>query len=526
MQNKRTNHPLKAITTLILAFAMVITMLPAGKVQAATVKLNTTKKTLYVGKTQQLTLKNYKKTVLWTSSDKSVASVDSSGLVTALKKGSATITATTAKGSTFTCTIKVKNPYVSPKTATLKVGETLQLKVVGAKAVSWSSSSKSYAKVGKTTGLVTAVKARDSVVTIKAKCDNGKTYKCKVTVIAADNAGTGDNTGDNTGTGDNSGTGSEPGTGDNSGTGTNPGTGDDTGTGDDSGKTSDEYYGIRNPQKKTAYREEITFDTPITSNEQLASYAREALRAGAKRFTIKVANNEDTITGWFENFYKLFSEYCAFSGYGNQYMYGYKAYETDKYANLTIEMIYKDGWKAVVLLQHTDYEADATVKKLLEVAQGIVDDAVKDSSDLRKQLLYINNRICDMGDYDNWAALKGLDSIVEKIDGVYKITPPHDATGVLLNGKGVCESYASAYQLCLEILGVENYIMTSANGEHVWNRVKVDGKWYHVDVTWNDTTGDNDAFFLLDDDEFLSATKKTESSGWDNHVWNKDYMPE
>ena len=102
MQNKRTNHPLKAITTLILAFAMVITMLPAGKVQAATVKLNTTKKTLYVGKTQQLTLKNYKKTVLWTSSDKSVASVDSSGLVTALKKGSATITATTAKGSTFT----------------------------------------------------------------------------------------------------------------------------------------------------------------------------------------------------------------------------------------------------------------------------------------------------------------------------------------------------------------------------------------------------------------------------------------
>jgi transglutaminase/protease-like cytokinesis protein 3 len=523
MQNNRRYPLIKAITTLLLTLAMVITMLPMGKVQAATVKLNTTKKTLYVGKTQQLTLKNYKKTVLWTSSDKSVASVDGNGLVTALKKGSATITATTAKGSTFTCTIKVKNPYVSPKTATLKEGETLQLKVVGAKAVSWSSTSKAYAKVGKTTGLVTAVKARDSVVTIKAKCDNGKTYKCKVTIIAADNAGTGDNTGDNAGTGDNSGTGSEPGTGDNSGTGTNPGTGDDTGTGDDSGKTSDEYYGIRNPQKKTAYREEITFDTPITSNEQLASYAREALRAGAKRFTIKVANNEDTITGWFENFYKLFSEYCAFSGYGNQYMYGYKAYETDKYANLTIEMIYKDGWKAVVFLQHTGYEADATVKKLLEVAQGIVDDAVKDSSDLKKQLLYINNRLCEMGEYDNWAAMKGLDSIVEKIDGVYKITPPHDATGILLNGKGVCEAYASAYQLCLEILGVENYIMTSYDGAHVWNRVKVDGKWYHVDVTWNDTT--DNSFFLLDDDQFISETKKTGNSV-ENHTWYTDYMPE
>ena len=62
MQNNRRYPLIKAAMTLLLALAMVITMLPMGKVQAATVKLNTTKKTLYVGKTQQLTLKNYKKT--------------------------------------------------------------------------------------------------------------------------------------------------------------------------------------------------------------------------------------------------------------------------------------------------------------------------------------------------------------------------------------------------------------------------------------------------------------------------------
>ena len=175
MEKRRIYPILKAITALFLTLAMIITLLPAGSVQAATVKLNKTKKTLYVGQTQQLTLKNYKKTVLWTSSDKTVASVDSEGLVTALKKGSATITATTAKGSTYTCKITVKNPYVSPKKAMLKEGETLQLSVVGAKAVSWSSSGKAYAKVSKD-GLVTAVKARSKVVTITAACDNGKKY--------------------------------------------------------------------------------------------------------------------------------------------------------------------------------------------------------------------------------------------------------------------------------------------------------------------------------------------------------------
>ncbi len=508
MTTKKFYPVLKALTALLLVIAMVITLLPTANAQAATVKLNKTKKTLYVGQTQQLTLKNYKKTVLWTSSDKKIASVDADGVVKALKKGKATITATTAKGSTYTCKITVKNPYVNPKKATLKEGETLQLKVVGANPVSWSSSSKSNAKVSKT-GLVTAAKAKDTAITIKAKCDNGKTYKCKITVTAA--AGTGDTPGGN----DNPGTGENPGTGDDPGTGDNPGQGGTTDTG--------EYYGIRNPKKKTKYQAEITFSEPITSNEQLAKYAREALRAGASRFTVKVGNNEETITGWCDNFYQLFSQYCAFSGYGNQYVYGYSAYDFDRYANLYFEMIYKDGWKAVVLLQHTDYEADDTVKKLLKAAQGIVDDAVADSSDLKQQLLYINNRICAMAEYDNLAAMKGTDSVIEKIDGVYRVTPAHDATGVLLNGKGVCESYASAYQLCLEILGVENYIMTSSDGAHVWNRVKVDGKWYHVDVTWNDTT--DNTFFLLDDDKFLSETRRT-GNPIENHTWYTGYMPE
>jgi uncharacterized protein YjdB len=52
------------------------------------------------------------KNVTWTSSDSSIATVDSTGKVTAIKEGSVTITATTSDGSnkSATCTINVKNP--------------------------------------------------------------------------------------------------------------------------------------------------------------------------------------------------------------------------------------------------------------------------------------------------------------------------------------------------------------------------------------------------------------------------------
>ena len=76
--------------------------------------------TLVVGETTTLVATVHpddatEKTVTWTSSDSSVASVDGSGKVTALKKGSATVTAT-AGGKSATCTVTVNNvPFaISP----------------------------------------------------------------------------------------------------------------------------------------------------------------------------------------------------------------------------------------------------------------------------------------------------------------------------------------------------------------------------------------------------------------------------
>ncbi|EDS78588.1 conserved hypothetical protein [Clostridium botulinum C str. Eklund] len=74
----------------------------------------------------------------------------------------------------------------------------------------------------------------------------------------------------------------------------------------------------------------------------------------------------------------------------------------------------------------------------------------------------------------------------------------HSAYGVLVLGKGVCESYAKAMHLLLNEVGVECKYATgykrnpdgSKGGGHAWNMVKLDNDWYNLDATWDDPVSD------------------------------------
>ena len=70
----------------------------------------------------------------------------------------------------------------------------------------------------------------------------------------------------------------------------------------------------------------------------------------------------------------------------------------------------------------------------------------------------------------------------------------YSANGVLLKGYGVCQSYAEATEKLLTRAGLANRLLSgkanngTGNGfeGHAWNLVRVDGQWYHLDVTWDD----------------------------------------
>ncbi len=66
----------------------------------------------------------------------------------------------------------------------------------------------------------------------------------------------------------------------------------------------------------------------------------------------------------------------------------------------------------------------------------------------------------------------------------------HNIIGVMLEGEGVCESYAKTFQLLLNYCEIECiFVAGQANGgAHAWNMVEISaGNWYWYDLTWNDS---------------------------------------
>ena len=52
--------------------------------------------------------------------------------------------------------------------------------------------------------------------------------------------------------------------------------------------------------------------------------------------------------------------------------------------------------------------------------------------------------------------------------------------------KAVCAGYAKAFQLLLNALGIECTYVTSDT--HAWNLVRLEGDYYHIDATWDDSS--------------------------------------
>lgn len=152
---------------------------------------------LAAGDFRFLTVQNTEGSVKkWSSSNKKIVSVNKEGEITALKKGTATITATLDDGTRLTCKIKVKNSptikvggkkFVSSKTYTVKKGKTLKVTIKG-KAFSvknkYASTKSKVAKVtskkDEETVKIKGLKKGKATVSITV---NGVVFKVKVKVV-------------------------------------------------------------------------------------------------------------------------------------------------------------------------------------------------------------------------------------------------------------------------------------------------------------------------------------------------------
>ena len=87
---------------------------------------------------------------------------------------------------------------------------------------------------------------------------------------------------------------------------------------------------------------------------------------------------------------------------------------------------------------------------------------------------------------------------------------------------GVCQAYMLGLMAAAEALGLESLPVTSDAMMHAWNLVKVDGSWYHVDITWDDSntlpTRISYAYFLQSD-AGLTAIDAGKSDDGRHHGW-------
>lgn len=192
----------KRIISILVTISIIVVALLPFTISAATVpKLNATSKAIYVGDSYTVKVTGSNITSKsFASSNKKVATVTSKGVVKAVKKGSATITATVKYKSgsktltkKLTCKITVKafvTPTASPTSKTIYVGNTFTMSKSGSNitSVTYTTSNKKVATVT-TNGVVKGIKVGTATITATIKYNqNGsvKTKKvtCKVTVKA------------------------------------------------------------------------------------------------------------------------------------------------------------------------------------------------------------------------------------------------------------------------------------------------------------------------------------------------------
>lgn len=132
----------------------------------------------------------------------------------------------------------------------------------------------------------------------------------------------------------------------------------------------------------------------------------------------------------------------------------------------------------------------------------------KMDTDLENKVVEIADKFRHLSDVDKVMAVH--DYLIDHIE----YTDSHivrRAYGALIERKAVCQGYAQAFQKILSNLNIEGhtvigYNIPAAAAEpvepvlHEWNRVKLDGKWYYIDLTWDDTpwvTHKNYKHFLI-----------------------------
>ena len=182
----------------------------------------------------------------------------------------------------------------------------------------------------------------------------------------------------------------------------------------------------------------------------------------------------------------------------NNYVHPYNSFKTLKTAitesgEITINITYL-------------YEGNE-INEINKYVDKLINDLYKQSDDDYENLKRIHDYIINNTKYD-----------VNRNDNGNSNYKSYYAYGPAIEGYATCNGYADLMAIILSKLNYENFKVATTSEEisyesngHIWNAVKIDNEWLHLDLTWDDpvSTDGKDylyhKYFLVSTEEMLEA---------------------
>ena len=122
--------------------------------------------------------------------------------------------------------------------------------------------------------------------------------------------------------------------------------------------------------------------------------------------------------------------------------------------------------------------------RVLQTIRNVIDSNVSPSMTTAQKVKAIHDYIVLNCEYDTY----------EEIE--YLMT--HSFVSVFMNRKAVCSAYSQSFMICMQVLDIpcRMVIGDTINGYHSWNQVYIDGTWYYIDLTWDDTIRNTEISYM------------------------------
>lgn len=209
---------------------------------------------------------------------------------------------------------------------------------------------------------------------------------------------------------------------------------------------------------------------------------------------------DSSYTGCFDDISDLSNDKKTFSNI-NQLIHPYNSYNVVKssYTNDRIDINIEKKY------------SDEDILKIDKKINSIINELnINDYSNVEDKIKAFHDYIANTNKYDK-----------NKENGLSTYNSD-TAIGTLFEGYSICSGYTDTLAIFLSKIGLDN--VKIANDKHTWNVVKINNKWKHIDLTWDDPITDTNEdiitydYFLIDTDKLIS--KNEEEHNFDEKIFS------